>query len=668
MEYRCGYLKVAAITPRIRVADVEFNKNQIVTLMKRASGVEADIQVFPQLCITGATCQELFWQDSLLEGALEALDGIVKESAGHSGLVFVGLPIRYKSRVYNATAAIAGGKLLGIIPERNPSPIDETQGAHYFERGFETPVRMTVNGAVVPFGCNLIFEDCQSGARIACETGGDFWTGDDLSLGLAEAGALILANPTASCYSVGRSDYRQLMMKANSGKYICGYVCSNAGDGESTQDMVFAGERLVGENGALISRGAPFTLGITYGEIDTELIVAERSRRGFRAYSEAELEERYSIVQYNGGLREAIKGIGEMLRESLDKLDNKETKQPILRKYPRNPFVPENEAERTARCEEILTVQALALKKRLSHINARSAVIGISGGLDSTLALIVAARAFDLMKLPREGIIAVTMPGFGTTDRTYDNACTLARTMGLTLREISIAEAVRGHFKDIGQDEGKRDVTYENAQARERTQILMDIANMENALMIGTGDMSELALGWATYSGDHMSMYGVNGAVPKTLVRHIVRTYATACGESSEESMKTLAKALFDILDTPVSPELLPPEDGKISQKTEDLVGPYELHDFFLYYMLRYGFSPKRLYTMAVSSFEGIYEPDVIKHWLVRFLARFFSQHYKRTCLPDGPKIGSVGISPRNGFRMPTDVCGTLWIKEAESL
>lgn len=660
-----GYVKTAIATPVIKVADAGYNKDSIISLMERAQELGADITLFPELCITGATCQDLFFHKTLIEGAESALKSIVESSYGMKGLIFVGLPVNIEERLYNVAAVISNGRLLALVPSGYNDPGCEWNSTRYFTPGPASAKTISFLGEEVPFGKNILFEG-STGVKIGCQVGGDFYDPGFPAADMGANGAQLIVTLMAQCYSAGRGLYRQNLLTAASGRLACGYIISNAGDGESTQDLVFAGERLAAENGVLLSRSAPFTQGLTFADLDMEILAADRNRRGL--YREMSPEgNKYLVLQYTGGLREALKGLGDKLKDTFDR-DRKDVKSPHPRKYPKLPFVPSNERERERRCEEILMAQACALKKRLSHIGSDKAVVGISGGLDSTLALIVTVKAFEMLNLPKSNITAVTMPGFGTTDRTYDNACLLAKSFGLTLKEISIANAVRGHFNDIGHDESTHDVTYENAQARERTQILMDLANMTNALVVGTGDLSELALGWATYNGDHMSMYGVNGGIPKTLIRYVVRFYADTCNSSSSDTDKILAKTLYDILDTPVSPELLPPSEGEISQKTEDLVGPYELHDFFLYYMLRYGLSPKRIYSMALSTFQEDYDGDVIKKWLKVCVRRFFSQHFKRTCLPDGPKIGSVALSPRGALNMPTDACSDLWLKEIDEL
>ena len=474
--------------------------------------------------------------------------------------------------------------------------------------------------------------------KVAAEICEDLWTMQPPSIAHAQAGAVVITNLSASDEVTGKETYRRELVKGQSARLLCGYIYASAGEGESTQDVVYSGHDLIAENGVVLAESERFTKGILYSEIDVKKLISERRRMSTFETTDGNYQEIYFS------------------------LEKEETK--LTRYIDPMPFVPGSKEDREKRCEEILLIQAHGLKKRLAHTHAKSAVVGISGGLDSTLALLVTVKAFDLLGIPREQIAAVTMPGFGTTDRTYDNAVHLIRELGAEFIEVPIADAVRLHFRDIGHEENIHDVTYENSQARERTQILMDIANKKGGLVIGTGDLSELALGWATYNGDHMSMYAVNASVPKTLVRHLVAYCANTCSESE----KVLQEVLLDVLDTPVSPELLPPEDGKISQKTEDLVGPYELHDFFLYQLLRCGFGPAKIYRLACRAFEGIYSKETIGKWLKTFCRRFFAQQFKRSCLPDGPKVGSVALSPRGDLRMPSDACARIWLDQLEEI
>jgi len=633
-----GFIKAAAVTPKIKVADTKYNAQIICEKLEEAYERGAKIIVFPELCITGYTCGDLFLQGLLLEEAWKALLKIAEATDGRDALVMVGLPVEKDGKLYNAAAVLQDGCILGLVPKANiPSYAEFYEGRHFAE-GNDLVESFFVDGEEIPFGSKLLFS-CENvpGLVVGCEICEDLWVANPPGTGHALMGATILANLSASNEAVGKSEYRELLVKAASARLLCGYVYAAAGEGESTQDLVFGGHNLIAENGSLLVSSKPFAGETIYADIDVQRILSERRRMGIFG---KEPMTTYTVVPFS--------------------LDAEETV--LDRTFAPMPFVPEDKETRSKRCEEILNIQAYGLKKRFEHIGAKKAVLGISGGLDSTLALLVTVRTFDLLGLDRKGIIAVTMPCFGTTDRTYDNACTLTRTLGATLEEVDIKEAVTLHFRDIGHDINKHDVTYENSQARERTQVLMDIANRENGLVIGTGDMSELALGWATYNGDHMSMYGVNAGVPKTLVRHLV----AYCAETAAEEV--LANVLWDVLDTPVSPELLPPVEGQIAQKTEDLVGPYELHDFFLYYMLRCGFAPAKVYRVAQKAFAGTYDDTTILKWLKTFYRRFFVQQFKRSCLPDGPKVGTVGISPRGDLRMPSDACARIWLDQVEEL
>ena len=563
---------------------------------------------------------------------------IADATDGKDALVMVGLPVEKDGKLYNVAAVLQDGCILGMIPKANiPSYAEFYEGRHFAE-GNDQVESFYADGEEIPFGTKLLFS-CEDvpGLVVGCEICEDLWVANPPGTDHALMGATILANLSASNEAVGKSEYRELLVKAASARLLCGYVYAAAGEGESTQDLVFGGHNLIAENGSLLADSKPFSGETIYAEIDVQRILSERRRMGIFG---KEPMTTYTVVPFGLDVEETV----------------------LDRKFAQMPFVPEDRETRKKRCEEILNIQAYGLKKRFEHIGAKKAVLGISGGLDSTLALLVTVRTFDLLGLDRKGIVAVTMPCFGTTDRTYDNACTLTRTLGAVLEEVDIKEAVTLHFRDIGHDINKHDVTYENSQARERTQVLMDIANRENGLVIGTGDMSELALGWATYNGDHMSMYGVNAGVPKTLVRHLV----AYCAETAENEV--LANVLWDVLDTPVSPELLPPVEGQIAQKTEDLVGPYELHDFFLYYMLRWGFAPAKVYRVAQKAFAGTYDDATILKWLKTFYRRFFIQQFKRSCLPDGPKVGTVGISPRGDLRMPSDACARIWLDQIEEL
>lgn len=639
-----GFVKVCCATPKIKVADVDHNVNEIIKLMYDASENGAKVIVFPELCITGYTCQDLFLQGKLLDKALEGLDRIIDATNGIDALVFVGTPLEVDGKLYNTAAAIFAGHILAFIPKKNLPNYAEYYEARHFYPGFSDPVCIGYKGQDVVIGQNVIFTTpAVKGLQIACEICEDLWVADTPSTRHAMNGANLIVNLSAGNEIIGKAEYRRMLVKATSARLVCGYVYCDAGDGESTQDLVFPGHNLIAENGTLLSESKCFKANTIYADIDVERLRTERRR----------------ITTFNVNDPSQVIDNNNYAKITFD-IEQKETR--LDRQFYRFPFVPADDKERNERCEHILSIQSEGLKKRLLHTGAKKAVIGLSGGLDSTLALLVMAKAFDLCGLDRSGIIAVTMPCFGTTDRTYNNALTLAKTLNTTLREINIEKAVRVHFEDIGHDENDLSVTYENCQARERTQVLMDIANKEGGLVIGTGDMSELALGWATYNGDHMSMYGVNAGVPKTLVRHLVKYYADTCKNNA------LSEALLDVLNTPVSPELLPPKDGDISQKTEDLVGPYELHDFFLYYMLRCGFAPSKVYRVAKQAFEGAYDEETILKWLKTFYRRFFTQQFKRSCLPDGPKVGAVALSPRGDLRMPSDAVSKLWLDELEAL
>lgn len=633
-----GYIRVAAATPDVKVADPEFNREKICELIKEAIRNHVKIIVFPELCLTSYTCGDLFGQDALLHKAKKELKEILKATKGHDILVFLGMPWENLGKLYNTAVAVQDGRILGIVPKKNLPNYSEFYELRYFESGNEIPVFTKWEGQDIPMGTNLIFA-CEDipGLMIAAEVCEDAWVPNPPSIRHALAGATVIVNCSASDETTGKDIYRRSLITGHSACLVCGYIYSNAGEGESTQDLVFGGQNLIAENGTLLAESKRFGNETVYGDMDLERINHERRR--MTTFPPAD-RSNYTVIPF------------PMKKEELH----------LKRHIDPRPFVPDNEAERSRRCEEIIAIQAMGLKKRLSHTGCRDAVIGISGGLDSTLALLITARAFDMLEIPRNQIHSVTMPCFGTTDRTYQNACQLTKELGAELTEVNIKEAVTIHFRDIGHDPDVHDVTYENSQARERTQILMDLANRFNGLVVGTGDMSELALGWATYNGDHMSMYGVNASVPKTLVRHLVRYYADTCEE------ETLKKVLLDVLDTPVSPELLPPKDGEIAQKTEDLVGPYELHDFFLYQILRFGYHPEKIYRMAVYAFQGQYEDEIILKWLKVFYKRFFSQQFKRSCMPDGPKVGSVAVSPRGDLRMPSDAVSRLWLEELDHL
>lgn len=632
-----GFIKAACATPKIRVADCEHNANEICRLIQEVNDAGGDMAVFPELCLTGYTCGDLFGQALLLRKAKEKLLTIARFTKTMELVVIVGLPYDYEGKLYNVGAVIYKGEVLGMVPKRFIPNYSEFYEARHFQKGFKKVVYTELAGKDVPMGTDIVFR-CKTmkNFTFALEICEDVWVPNPPSIDHALAGATIIANLSASNESVGKNKYRNALISGQSARLICGYVYANAGDGESTTDLVYSAHNIIAENGVVLAEARRFKNDTIYGDIDLDRLVSERKRM---ITFQSGKKEDYTVVEF------------ELSAEKTESLK-------LERKFNPTPFVPSNIEERNKRCEEILNIQSMGLKKRLEHTGAKSAVIGISGGLDSTLALLVTVRAFDYLELDRNGIIAVTMPGFGTTNRTYDNAVSLIRILGVTVKEVPISDAVNHHFALIGHDSDNHDVTYENAQARQRTMILMDLANKYEGLVVGTGDMSELALGWATYNGDHMSMYGVNCSVPKTLVRHLVGYYAET---SIQEELK---KILKDILDTPVSPELLPPENGEISQKTEDLVGPYELHDFFMYYILRFGYEPRKILLVAENAFEGVYGREAILKWLKVFYRRFFSQQFKRSCLPDGPKVGSVALSPRGDLRMPSDASVRGWLEE----
>ena len=633
---RHGFIKVAAATPDIRVADVDYNKGQIIKQMDEAAEAGAKIIVFPELCITGYTCSDLFLQDILLNSAKKALVEIAEHTKNLDALVFVGVPIAVGGELYNVAAALNHGNILGFTTKSFLPNYGEFYEMRQFRPGPKKAEKILFGEKEIPFGPQLLFVEKQmTNLIVSAEICEDVWSPVPPSIEAAREGATVIVNCSASDETIGKASYREALISGQSARLISGYIYANAGEGESTTDLVFGGHNLIAENGTILAEAKRFSNGIIYTEFDVQKIANERRKN--TTFTET---QEHVLPRIPFGLEQ--------------------TETILTRTFPSRPFVPRDDQERAKRCEEILTIQAMGLKKRLAHTHAKSAVVGISGGLDSTLALLVTAKAFDALGLERSGITAVTMPCFGTTDRTYQNACKMSLKVGATLREVRIGDAVMQHFKDIGHDPQDHSVTYENSQARERTQVLMDIANQTGGLVIGTGDMSELALGWATYNGDHMSMYGVNASVPKTLVRHRVHYFADTCEDSS------LKEVLYDVLDTPVSPELLPPKDGEIAQKTEDLVGPYELHDFFLYYFLRMGYEPGKIYRIAKLSFAGEYDDETIYKWLRTFCWRFFSQQFKRSCLPDGPKVGTVALSPRGDWRMPSDACVALWIQNLE--
>lgn len=636
-----GFIKVATASPALRVADCDYNESQIIADIKKAVNKGVKVLVFPELCISGYTCGDLFLQDTLLVGCVDTLARIIESTKELDILYVLGMPFAYRNKLYNVEVFCKGGEILAVIPKTNIPNYQEFYEARHFSKGPQQAVEIELAGKKTYFGTDILM-CCKEmpDLIIAGEICEDLWVAESPAIRHAIYGATIICNSSASDEVATKTSYRRDLVKFQSAKLIAGYLYADAGNDESTQDLVYSGHNIIAENGTILAESQLFKHDITIAEIDVKRIGGERRKN--TTYPCGNQDKK--TIDY---------------KEIFFHLEMSETS--LERPFSKTPFVPQNEAKKKQRCEEILTLQAMGLRKRLAHTVCKSAVIGLSGGLDSTLALLVTVKAYDLLNLDHKDIITVTMPGFGTTDRTYQNAVKLAKSLGTTLKEISIADAVRQHFKDIEQDENIHDITYENGQARERTQILMDIANKYNGLVIGTGDMSEMALGWATYNGDHMSMYAVNVSIPKTLVRYLVSYYA-------DETDEKTAAVLMDVLDTPVSPELLPPENGEIAQKTEDIVGPYELHDFFLYYLLRFGYSPAKIYRLAKYAFDGEYEAEVIKKWMTTFYRRFFSQQFKRSCVPDGPKVGTVSLSPRGDLRMPSDASAAIWLKEIEML
>lgn len=633
-----GFIKTAAATPEIRVADCEYNTNKIIALIDEAKLRAVKLLVFPELCVTGYCCHDLFYQPALLNGALEQLARIVKATEGSDMLTAVGCPIVFYGELYNCAVIIQNGKILGVIPKKFLPNYNEFYEARQFTSAPDGEYDIKLFGKSVPFGLNLLFECAElPELTFAAEICEDLWSPDPPSTILALGGATVIANLSASNETIGKEAYRKALVTGQSARLICGYIFASAGEGESTQDLVFGGHRMIAENGTTLADSGLYTTGLTISEIDVQKLSTERRRN----------------TSFKCGAEPKVRRIAFTMR----------TERTVLtRNVEAMPFVPQVASEKEKRCFDILQMQAHGLSARIRHTNCKTLVVGISGGLDSCLALLVSVEAMKLLNRPMSDIITITMPCFGTTNRTKSNAETLCTILGTTLRVINISDSVRKHFADISHDENDHNVTYENGQARERTQVLMDIANEENGLVIGTGDLSELALGWATYNGDHMSMYGVNASVPKTLVRHIVYYYAQNADNTA------LREVLTDIFNTPVSPELLPAKDGEISQITEDLVGPYELHDFFLYNGIRWGFPPKKVYRLAQYAFGESYDSGTILKWLKTFYRRFFAQQFKRSCLPDGVKVGSVSLSPRGDWRMPSDASSALWLKEINEL
>ena len=632
-----GFITVACGTPKLRLADCDYNAEQTFTLMRKAEKAGAKVLVLPELGLTGYTCGDLFYQDALLRGAEQALATVLEATRNLEVVTAVGLPLRVNNKLYNCAAIIQKGAVLGVVPKTHLPNYSEFYEKRQFAAAPAENGTVTLFGKSVPFGNKLVFRcaampDLALGFEI-CE---DMWAPCSPAVDLAAAGATVVGNLSASNDIIGKDAYRRQLVTMQSAKLLCGYVYTSCGEGESSSDVVFGAHQMIAENGTMLAERR-FDGGVLVSEVDVQKLAYERRRTQMFDQAPAVWEVPFSLTV-------------------------SDTK--LTRYVAPQPFVPEGKEDRDARCREILLTASLGLKQRLEHTGAKTAVVGLSGGLDSTLAVLITGLAMKMLDRPMTDIVAVTMPCFGTTDRTNNNAVILAEQMGATLRTVDISASVRSHFKDIGHDMEDHSVTFENGQARERTQVLMDIANQSGGIVIGTGDLSELALGWCTYNGDHMSMYAVNCSIPKTLVRHLVAYLARDNAKKDE----ALHDVLEDILDTPVSPELLPAVQGQISQKTEDLVGPYELHDFFLYYMLRWGFSPRKVYRLAVYALGGQYSREVILKWLKTFYRRFFSQQFKRNCVPDGPKIGSVALSPRGDWRMPSDAKMNLWQAELETL
>lgn len=644
-----SFIRTAAAVPVLKVADCVYNTEEIIKLIDEASKKDVKILAFPELSITSYTCGDLFAQSTLIEYAEKSLEKIAEFSKDKDMFITVGLPVCCDNQTFNCIAGISKGKILGLIPKTNLPNYSE----FYEERWFSSADdlisdEITICGQTVPIGSDILFtvENIKN-LTIGIEVCEDLWSPIPPSSYQSIFGATVIINGSASNELATKHEYRRNLVAQQSSRCICGYIYSSAGTGESTQDTVFSGHSMICENGNMLSESKRFLRegSLTIADIDLELLANDR-KKNTSFMTQLRKNERplfFRNIKFT------------MEENSIDE---------FYRTVKPAPFVPDNNAMLNERCEDIFNIQVTGLAKRITHTNSKSLVVGISGGLDSTLALLVAVKACDYLGIDRKNVHGITMPGFGTTDRTYNNALNLMKSLGVTVKEISIKDAAIQHFKDIGHDINVHDVTYENTQARERTQILMDYANKEWGMVIGTGDLSELALGWATYNGDHMSMYGVNGGVPKTLVRVLVKWVA-----ENENLGNNSAEILFDVLDTPVSPELLPPDkDGNINQKTEEIVGPYELHDFFLYYVVRFGFAPAKILFLAEKAFKGEYSRETLIKWIKNFYRRFFAQQFKRSCLPDGPKVGTISLSPRGDWRMPSDACGRIWLDEAEKL
>jgi len=631
-----GFIKCGCASIDVSVGDCEKNAKAIVEEIIKADKLCIKLLALPELCVCGYTCGDLLLHDTLLDGVEKAIEYVLKNTSKTDVVTVIGAPLRNGGKLFNCAVVIYKGEILGVVPKENIPNYGEFYEARYFVGGCDTDfIEIEVAGRTAPFGQAVFVNESLKEYAFGVEICEDMWVADSPSIALTKNGANIIVNISASDEVIGKAEYRKTLVTAHSGKLNCGYIYASAGEGESTTDMVFAGHNLIAESGNILEESALFENSLIYTDIDVKRIAYEKRRvNTFKA------AEDLGYVYFEQDLSQ-----------------NK-----LTRKFSPTPFVPSDEEKRNDRCELILKMQAMGLKKRLAHTNSKRIVVGLSGGLDSALALLVMVKAVDSLDMDRKSILAVTMPCFGTTSRTKSNAEILANGLGVDFKSVNISKSVERHFEDIGQSKETLDVTFENAQARERTQVLMDIANKEGGLVVGTGDLSELALGWATYNGDHMSMYGVNGSIPKTLVRYLVKYYADTCDSDDAR------KALLDILDTPVSPELLPSKNEEISQQTESIVGPYELHDFFLYYIIRWGYSPKKVYRIARNTFAGKYDKETLLKWLKNFYKRFFAQQFKRSCLPDGPKVGSVTLSPRGDWRMPSDASARLWLDELETL
>lgn len=633
---RYGYVKCGICSPEIKVADVEFNTQSIIDAIKAAHEKRVELLVFPELCLCGATCGDLIFSGVLLDGCLGGLKKIVKESKNKNMLIFVGLPIKKDGLIYDVAVCINKGEILGVVPKSFLNSQNGFSENRYFAQCLIDNSEIEIFGADVPFGNKIIFSNKENSAfKVAAEISDDVCALIPPSVYHSINGATITVNLAATSEYVGKKEFIDKTVCSQSSRCVSGYIFANAGKGESTTDVVYSGYGVIAENGKMLATSVPFSGGLTVSEIDVDFLESERAKKLNQGYE----RENYDVVEFSAYE------------------DNEE----LTRKYPKTPFLPKKDKDVQKRAEYILDLQAEGLIKRIEHVNAKCVVLGLSGGLDSTLALIVSVKAMQKLKRSLKDVIAVTMPCFGTTSRTYLNTIKLAKSFGVSLKKVDISKAVTRHFKDIKHQDGVFDVTFENAQARERTQVIMDIANMNGGLVVGTGDLSELALGWATYNGDHISNYGVNASVPKTLVRHLVKYYA----DTKTGKVKAV---LYDVLDTPVSPELLPAKDGDISQKTEDIVGDYILHDFYLYCFMRYGFSPKKTYYIAKQVFAEEFEEKEILKWLKNFYKRFFAMQFKRSCVPDGVKVGGISLSPRGDLHMPSDAVSRLWLNELEEL